>query len=269
MERSMDQEASKAGEAPNPAVAERLRIEAEFQNKRVDAEPRDKFYFLAEKALARYKERLCDVEGKRVLVVGCDVGGVTPMARRGANVTGIDISDASINRLRKMIEKDGLSDRARAYLMDAEDPDLPPASFDIICCTGVLHHLDIERASSAWSRLLAPGGEVVMIEPLAWNPAAAAYRLVTPKSRSPLEHPLKPKDFRTLRRFFRRVEFEAFAFATSMAAPMALFPSLEPVQRRVVKALDLLDRGLFKILPPLKYAAWIAVILCREPRESS
>src|SRR5262245_3300223 len=148
--------------------SERLRKEAEFQNQRVKnigvgrAEPRDRFYYLADRAGQHYEDLFEDVEGKSILVVGCSAGGVTPLARKGALVQGIDIADEAIKRLQAAIERENLSHAAKATLMDAENLAMEDRSLDIICCTGVLHHLDIEKAASSWSRKLKSDGSVYM-----------------------------------------------------------------------------------------------------------
>lgn len=95
-------------------------------------------------------------------MVGCSAGGVTPSARKGAIVHGIDIADEAIKRLQAAIERENLSHIAKATLMDAEDLTLQDKSFDVICCTGVLHHLDIDKAAASWSRKLKPEGSVYM-----------------------------------------------------------------------------------------------------------
>lgn len=247
---------------------QRLRIEAATQNRRVTAEApeaRDRFYFLAARALARYQEHLRGVRGQRVLVVGCSQGGVTPLARAGASVVGIDIAEEAVRRLSAAIVREGLSDRARALVMDAESPDFPPASFDLICCSGVLHHLDVERASRAWARLLTDDGAVVMIEPMAWSPAAAVYRWLTPGARTPFEHPLKPRDIRVLRRHFRTVELQAFALTSTLTAPLAFWSGLTAVRLGTLRLLERLDDVLFRCVPPLAYLGWTCVICCRGP----
>ncbi len=253
---------------------DRLRAEAEFQNERVrighDTEARNRFYYLAERARERYQEELRDVDGKRVLIVGCSEGGVTPMARRGAaKVVGIDIADEAIRRLNEGIADEGLADRASALVMDAENLSFERESFDLIACSGVLHHLDVERAASSWAKALAPGGRVVMLEPMAWNPAALVYRRFTPSMRTEFEHPLKPVDIEILKRHFEVVEVESFVLASLLSLPSAYVSRLEPFKDRALRVLESVDDVLFSVFPPLRYLGWTAVIICRSPRAAS
>lgn len=75
-------------------IDNRLKAEAQFQNRRIKTgqtdEVRTKFYSIARTARARYQSMLGDVKDKKILIVGCSEGGVTPLARKGAFVTGID-----------------------------------------------------------------------------------------------------------------------------------------------------------------------------------
>jgi len=254
--------------AAGDTAGDRLREEADFQNRRVathQPEARDKFYFLAQRAIQRYQSYLAEPAGKRVLVVGCSQGGVTPLARAGATVVGIDIAEEPVARLRAAIATEGLGERARALVMDAEAADFPARSFDLICCTGVLHHLDVERAARTWSQILAPTGAVVMLEPLAWSPAAALYRWLTPEARTPYEHPLKPGDIRVLRQHFARVDMESYAFTSTLAAVWAFLPRLVVLRTATLRVLEALDTMLFWLVPALKHLAWTSVIRCAEP----
>lgn len=244
----------------------RLKAEAEFQDRRIveshhgEAEQRDRFYFLTERAKKAYWDALGDIRGQRVLVVGCAEGGVTPLARRGAVVTGIDISSEAVKALSSNILREGLSDVADAQVMDAEMLSFPEHSFDFICCAGVLHHLDTARAIESWRRVLRPSGRVVMIEPMAWNPVVMLYRWLTPSMRTSDEHPLKPKDFKIMRASFRGAEARGFVL-TSLAALIWVFiPNVLDMKNKTMRILEWLDDRLLKILPPLKYFCWTVVV---------
>src|SRR3989442_6053426 len=241
----------------------RLRAEAQFQAKRTlvaGDEPREKFYFLAARAVERYRAAFNDVYRKHVLVVGCAEGGVTPLARKGARVVGIDISAAPLTKLCAAIAKENLQTNATVLVMDAENTAFRSGSFDIICCSGVLHHLDVERACRSWIRILRPDGEVIMMEPMAWNPVVSLYRLFTPSSRTPDEHPLKPRDIRVLRKFFGQVDMTSYVLTSAVAAVWAYVPGLCPLKDRTLRILEPLDDLLLSSVPFLRYCAWTSVI---------
>jgi SAM-dependent methyltransferase len=249
-------------------IEARLKEEARFQNARVSdggEEPRDKYYVLLRKAFEDYEVALGDLRGKKVVVVGCSNVGVIPLARRGANVIGIDVADEAVAQLNEEIASEGLSDRACGMVMNAEDLSFEPDSIDMIVCTGVLHHLDVEKSAKTFSKVLKPDGRLVMMEPLAWNPAAALYRKVTPSMRTEFEHPLTPADFRILARYFGKVDFNAYAFLSCLAIPVLFLPGMGGLKKVVVNVLSPVDRALFRVFPYSKYFAWSTVIICQKP----
>lgn len=253
--------------------AKRLAAEAEFQNRRIvqshkgQGEQRDRFYFLTERAMQTYEDVLGDVRGQRVLVVGCSEGGVTPLARRGARVTGIDISSEAIKALTDNIRCEGLHELADAQVMDAETLAFPDNTFDLICCAGVLHHLDTAKATESWSRVLRSSGRVVMIEPMAWNPAVMLYRWLTPRMRTPDEHPLKPKDFKLMLGSFEKIKTKAFVLTSVLSLVWLVIPNILDIKHRTMRMLEWVDDRLLKIVPPLKYLCWTAVIELSLPRK--
>lgn len=253
---------------------DRLKAEAEFQNQRVlaansgDKEPRDKFYYLAGPAIDHYHRTLVDVAGKKVLVVGCSEGGVTPLAKRGADVTGVDISDAAIESLNRRIEAEGLSHTARAVLMDAQNLDVESGSIDLICCSGVLHHLDVKEAATSWSSALRADGKASLLEPMAWNPLVAAYRILTPSMRTEDEHPLKPEDFRILRNHFDVVRVQGYVLTSVVSLVWAYLPNFFRLKEKSFSVLSAFDQWLLGKFPGLTYFCWTVVIELEGPRKS-
>lgn len=250
-------------------LARRLQSEAEFQNSRVrneEGEARDRFYYLVEDAFTAYHASLQDVEGKDVLIVGCSEGGVTPMARKGARAVGIDIADEAIARLNEAIDREGLRANGNALVMNAEELTFEDESFDLIVCTGVLHHLDVEAAAKSWSRCLKPGGKVHMLEPMAFNPAIALYRFLTPSMRTPDEHPLRPRDLRILRKYFGEIEMDCWAMTTVVSLLFAYLPDVFGMKRRLMRLLDPVDQFCFRYLPFTRYMAWTAFLRCGKPK---
>jgi SAM-dependent methyltransferase len=102
------------------------------------------------------------LRGKRVLDVGCGTGFFTEFyLARGASVTGLDITAASVDRLREQFP------RARFVLADVGDAP-PEGSFDVVNAFDVLYHItDQERWTKAVRHLagaVSPGGAFVITD---------------------------------------------------------------------------------------------------------
>lgn len=97
--------------------------------------------------------------GLRVLEIGVGIGAdYEEWLRAGANATGVDLSDASLELARNRCELAGLQpDLLRA---DGENLPFPPNLFDVVYSYGVMHHSPdpAKCLQEAW-RVLKPGGE--------------------------------------------------------------------------------------------------------------
>lgn len=170
-----------------------------------------------------------------------------------SRVVGIDISDTAVDRARARATELGTTN-TEVHRMDCENPDLPPASFDLICGRAILHHLDLDRSFSTIRRLLKPGGSVLFLEPLGHNPAVNLFRRLTPSMRTVDEHPLLRRNLAIACRYFDQVGVEPFAMLTIFAAPLLKVPGFNPVFR----AIEFADRGLLK-LPGLRWQGWTSI----------
>ncbi len=203
-----------------------------------------------------------DVAGKKVLEYGCGTGSHSlELARHGADVVGIDISEVGITKAAERANAAGIQDRAEYLVMDAEAMTFPDGSFDLIIGEGILHHLDLDKSYREIARVLKPGGRAVFQEPLGHNPAIEIFRRLTPRLRTADEHPLVRKDLLLAKRYFGRTDIKHFHL-TSFAA-LALLKTR--IFYPAVNALDRVDSALFSVLPPLKYLSWYAVMELSAP----
>ena len=97
-----------------------------------------------------------------VLEIGSGPGELAlEIARRlpGAEVVGVDLAGAMINRASDRARADGLDDRIRFELADAAALPLPDASYDVVVSTLSLHHWsDPGVVFAEIARVLRPGG---------------------------------------------------------------------------------------------------------------
>jgi len=100
--------------------------------------------------------------GVRALEIGCGSGWLSlALARHGALVDGIDVSDEAIAVARSHYEsvKDEVSGRVRYRVADLGSLELPEATYDVVVAKGILHHLpEPGRVLEGAFRSLVPGG---------------------------------------------------------------------------------------------------------------
>jgi SAM-dependent methyltransferase len=247
---------------------ERYQRERDFHN-HVFVEGREgreravnKFYSVSS-SFVYYRRRLHELgQGRRMLEYGCGPGSMAfDLARQGAIVTGIDISDVAIQLAKSKARDEGLYD-LDFLEMNAEDLSFEDDRFDLICGSAILHHLDLEKAYSVLARTLHPDGHAVFIEPLGHNPIINLYRKLTPRLRTPDEHPLLMRDLKLAERYFGDVQLRFFQLQTFLAVPFRNSRFIRPLRQ----TLDAMDQALFRVLPPVRKYAWQVVIELSKPR---
>ena len=252
----------------NDADEARYERERAFHDERYGDDPdrarAEKFYEAGNESAAQYRAVLATVtSGARVLEYGCGTGSAAfDLAARGAEVLGIDISPVAIAAATAEAVQRGITAGLRFELMNAEALPLPADSFEVVCGSGVLHHLDLARALPEVARVLRPDGWAVFVEPLGHNPLINAYRRRTPEMRTPDEHPLRLDDFALARRHFGIVEVEYFNLLTIAAVPLRHLH----FQRGLRAGLHRVDQWLFRLIPPLRRHAWVAVVRLGAPQ---
>ena len=238
---------------------ERKIREIEFHNEAYEKQQRQsvmKFYIMARKILVDYEKVLVtNCAGKKILEYGCGEGSYAfTLAEHGADVTGFDISDFAIETAKKTAADKNL--RIHFLVMDAEYLEFDSGTFDIVCGSGILHHLILDRALKEVKRVLRKGGSAVFAEPLGHNPFINLFRKLTPSMRSKDEHPLRAHDLKIIQQMFPDAKLTYYCFTTLLCAP---FVSL-PFRQQLINFFNGLDRVLFRVLPFLQRYAWQVLI---------
>jgi SAM-dependent methyltransferase len=127
-------------------------------------------------------QRLGDLEGKTVLDLGCGTGWFSViLAKRGAQVEGVDISGEAIRIAREMARVNDVEDRVRFRVGSAYDLEHPDNHFDMVAGQAILHHLrDKAAVAAAIHRVLKPGARAVFFEAFGNSRFLGRLRLVLP-----------------------------------------------------------------------------------------
>jgi len=111
--------------------------------------------------------------------LGCGGGRLAlALAREGANVLGVDVSESMIRRMEAQAAEEGLHS-VRGMVAPIEHLELPAASLDLVVTNYALHHLldgekeKVVRAAAQWLR---PGGRLVVADLMLGRGAAARDR---------------------------------------------------------------------------------------------
>jgi ubiquinone/menaquinone biosynthesis C-methylase UbiE len=99
-----------------------------------------------------------------ILDIGCGSGVPTMELAKlsGGQVTGFDIDVALVDRLKKKIEKAGLSERVKALKCSIFNMNFPAQSFDIVWAEGSIAVIGFSTGLREWRRFLKPGGFLVV-----------------------------------------------------------------------------------------------------------
>ena len=223
-------------------------------------------------------EQLGDITGKSILDLGCGSGESSVyFAKKGAVVTGTDISPGFIDVTKKLAAHHNVG--VNAQVSAAEKLPFPDNTFDVVFANGVLHHVDISPTMAEIKRVLKPGGRGFFIEPLPYNPAINAYRIIAKEVRTPDERPLHRSDRKKIRAVFPETEIRGFWLFTLIVFLHFYFieganPNKERYWKKVLYeadrykglfgALKKIDDILLPAFPFLQGLCWNMVISVRK-----
>lgn len=220
---------------------------------------------------------LGDVAGKSILDLGCGHGMASVvLARRGARVTGLDLSAGYLSEAAARARVNGV--HISWVNGDAQRTPFADASFDGLWAHAIVHHLDIDTAAREMARLLKPGGRAIMCEPWGDNPALRwarrrmAYR---DKNRTPDEEPLRSSCLPVLRRYFPSMRWRGDQLLGMLRRASGVAPGVtlgDPGELSKTpwwaRGLTLADRMCLTLVPGLQRLCRYAIFVLDKPGEA-
>ncbi len=162
-----------APETPEPGsgrsrlkTAVAIRTQAKKWGRRAETWDRHNDAGMAKVAAAAI-ERCRLREGMDCVDLGCGTGRLAlVLAQAGANVLGVDVSPAMIEKMEARARAEGLT-TVRGVATPIERLSLPPESVDLVTTNYALHHLvddDKAKVVAAAFEWLRPGGQLVIAD---------------------------------------------------------------------------------------------------------
>jgi SAM-dependent methyltransferase len=192
---------------------------------------------------------LGDVRGQVVVDFGCGSGeNSLLLARRGAYVIGVDISESLVGLARRRLEINGLAGRAQFVVGSAHDLPLRDGTADVVLGIAILHHLNLDAASREVHRILKPGGRGIFKEPVRDSRLVRAVRRCIPYRApdvSPFERPLTTPEVERFSGRFRSATIRAFSL------PFVNVIGAIPRLKRYLRAAHRLDGATLARIPAL------------------
>jgi 2-polyprenyl-6-hydroxyphenyl methylase / 3-demethylubiquinone-9 3-methyltransferase len=163
------------------------------------------------------------LEGARVLDVGCGGGILTEaMARRGAKVTGIDLSEKALRVAQLHLLESKLDIRYEACSVDDVG-----GEFDLVTCMELLEHVpDPSAMVAACARRVRPGGQV-FFSTINRNPKSYLFAVVGAE----YVLGLLPKGTHDYQRFIKPSELSRWSRAAGLRVDELIGMTYNPLTR--------------------------------------
>ena len=117
----------------------------------------------------RALKEIVDGTPQRILDVACGTGdstiAIAKAAGSGSRVVGVDISEGMMAPLMEKAAHEGVHDRIRLQVADAEALPFPEGTFHrVTCAFGVRNFEHKDKGLEEFFRVLVPGGKAVILE---------------------------------------------------------------------------------------------------------
>jgi SAM-dependent methyltransferase len=215
----------------------------------------------------RFEAALLDalgpVDGRRVLELGCGTGDLSlELLRRGARLTALDVSPASVALLRERAERFMPGAPLRPLVAGAEETGLEAGSVDRVVGKWILHHADAPAALRELRRVLRPGGSGAFFENQALNPLlrfARKWLMGAPGVRrvgTADEAPLAAADLALVGQLFESAElgYPSMYFLEALGRALG---------HRAILPLRRVDAALWRVPPLRRYSYHVLIRLAK------
>ncbi|MEM2126250.1 MAG: class I SAM-dependent methyltransferase, partial [Candidatus Methanosuratincola sp.] len=200
----------------------------------------------------RYLPKLVDFSAyreKELLEVGCGVGiDLVRFARGGAIVTGIDLSETSIDLAKKNFASNGLD--ADLRLMNGEEMQFENDRFDVVYAHGVLQYTaNANKMVKEIYRVLRPAGQAILMvyNKYSWlNLLSKVMNVGLEHEDAPVLKKYSIREFKALLQPFAEVQIIPERFPVETRLHHGLKAAL--YNKGFVKAFYVLPRGLVRPL---------------------
>lgn len=242
-------------------------LESESKKKEgTDFEEFTPFLLESYKFLRKFLTNKC--EDKKILDYGCGNGVHSIwLAEYGGRVTGIDLSEKSLQIAREMVKAKGMEGKIEFLTMDCESLKFPENLFDIVFDGGTFSSLDLNKALVEISRVLKPDGFLIGIETLGHNPLTNFKRwinkLTGKRTKWAAEHIFKMEDLKQAEKHFKKIETHFFHLVSWIVFPVLNFPGGE----FLLRLFEGIDNFLISIFPFLRRFSFKLVFIFSEPKK--
>lgn len=216
----------------------------------------EKMLFLRRKAIDFSYLRLGEIQNKKLLEIGCGSGQQALLfALKGAEVMVIDISDEALKAASLLAKEKNVP--LQLYRMNAEELEFESQTVDIVYINSVLMHVDAEKVLKECSRVLKPGGKVVVIEPLRYAPFVQIYRWLSSYRETNPQYATLNR-FKRCKKYFTAYSHKEFYFFSSALLPLGYVTN--HFLKKMYAAINKIDDYVVKIVPPVQKFCWISVV---------
>lgn len=208
------------------------------------------------------------IQGKKILDYGCGNGvHSTWLAEYGGRVTGIDLSEKSLQIAREKAKAKKIEDKIQFLVMDCEDLKFPDNYFDIVFDGGTFSSIDLNKALPEIARVLKSDGFLIGIETLGHNPLTNFKRqinkLTGKRTEWATEHIFKMEDLKRAEKYFKKIETHFFHLVSWIIFPILNLPG----GKFLLKLFERIDSFLIFIFPFLGRFSFKIVFIFSEPKK--